>query len=373
MLELAIADFCHTAVVALSFCLIGFELELFNLLFITLNLVEERFLAFPLSTLLLFVSTEGIDDFVEFCEFLLVALALDGFTFNLQLLEPTTEFVNLFGHRVTLHTKFSGSLIHQVDGLVGQEAVGDVTIGELYGGNDGLVLDTHFMVVLVTFLQASEDGYGGRHVGLIYHDGLETTFECLVLLKVLLVLVERGGTNGTQLSTSQSWLEDVGSIHSAASLSGSHKGMNLINEKDDLPLTLHNGFNHSLKSFLKLALILGSGNEGAHVERVELLVFEVFGHVATHDASRKTFNDGGLAGAGLANQDRIVFRSAAKNLQDSTNLFITPDNRVELAVLSSLHEVRCISFKNLLGRWLLPLLILIVVVHSCLCVLVRFR
>ena len=364
MLEFAVADFSHTTVVALAFCLVSLELELFNLLLVALDLVEQGFLTLPLGTLLLLISFKGVDDFVQFGKFLLVTLTLDGLTFNLHLLESSTEFVNLLRHRVTFHAKFSGCLIHQVDGLVGQETVGDVTVAELDGRDDGLVLDTHLVMVLVAFLQTSQDGDGRRHIWFIHHDGLETAFECLVLLEILLIFVEGRRTDAAQFATSQSWLEDVGGIHRTARLTSTHEGVDLVDEEDDLPLTLHNRLDDCLESLLKLTLILGTCDEGTHIEGVELLVLQVFGHIATYDTSCKTFDNGGLTRTRFTDKNRIVLGSTTENLEDSPDFVVTADDRVEFSILRPLHEVRCISFEHLLASRLLVLIVLIVVVHN---------
>ena len=58
-------------------------------------------------------------------------------------------------------------------------------------------------MVLVTLLQTTQDGDGRKLVGLVDHDGLETTLQGLVFLEIFLILVQRGGTDGTQLATSQ--------------------------------------------------------------------------------------------------------------------------------------------------------------------------
>ena len=342
MLQFAIADFGHTSVVALAFSLVGLELELLHLLLVALNLIEECFLALPFGTLLLLVGLEGVDNLAEFGKLLFVALALDGLALNFQLLQPAAQFVNLFGHRIALHAEFGGGFVHQVDGLVGQEAVGDVAVAEFYGGNDGFVLDAHLVVVLVTFLQAAEDGDGRGHVRLINHHGLESTLQGFVFLKVLLVFIQGGSTNGTQFSTSQRWLEDVGCVHGSACLPSTHQGVNFVDEEDDLPLTLHHNFHHAFKPFLKLALIFGTSNEGAHVERVKLLVLQVFRHIATDDTPCQSLHNGGLARSWFADKDWVVFCTATKNLQDSTNLLVTSDDGIELTILSTFHEVRCI-------------------------------
>ena len=57
--------------------------------------------------------------------FLLQRLALD-----LQLHDAAVEFVQLFRLGIDLHAQARARLVHQVDGLVGQEAVGDVAVGQ---------------------------------------------------------------------------------------------------------------------------------------------------------------------------------------------------------------------------------------------------
>ena len=57
-------------------------------------------------------------------------------------------------------------LIDQVDGLVGQEAVGDVAVRQCGGGDDGAVGDPHAVVQFVFLLQAAQDRDRVSHGGL---------------------------------------------------------------------------------------------------------------------------------------------------------------------------------------------------------------
>ena len=155
------------------------------------------------------------------------------------------------------------------------------------------------MVVLIAFLQASQDGDGAFLVGLVDHHDLESAFQGFIFLKVFLVLVEGCGTDAAKIATGQCGLEDVGGIHRAAALAGTHQCVNLVDEQDNLALCLGNLVDNRLEAFLKLALVLGTGNQGTHVERVDLFLLQVLGHVAAHDALRQSLDDGGLACAGL--------------------------------------------------------------------------
>ena len=122
------------------------------------------------------------------------------------------------------------------------------------------------MVVLIFFLESTQDGDTALLVRLIDHDNLETTFQSFVLLKVLLVLVKGRGTDAAQVTTRQSRLENVGCIHCATALSSTDKGVNLINEQNDFSVGLSDFINHRLETLLKLALILRSCDQSTHVE-----------------------------------------------------------------------------------------------------------
>ena len=118
-----------------------------------------------------------------------------NFGLSFQLFQFTRDFVEFLGHRVALHSQLGSGFVHEVDGLVGQETVGDVSVRKGYGGDDGIVLDTHLMVVFVAFLQSAQDADGRGHVGLVDHHALESAFQRLVLFKVFLVLVEGSGAD----------------------------------------------------------------------------------------------------------------------------------------------------------------------------------
>ena len=99
-------------------------------------------------------------------------------------------------------------LVDQVDGLVGQEPVGDVAVGQRRRRDQRLVGDRHPVVRLVAVAQPLEhlDRVRDRRLGDL--DRLEAALERGVLLEVLAVLVERGRADGLQLAAGQHRLED---------------------------------------------------------------------------------------------------------------------------------------------------------------------
>ena len=272
-------------------------------------------------------------------ELRLVLLALDGLALNLQLLQAARNLVEFLGHAVALHAQLGSRLVHQVDGLVGQEALGDVAVREFHGSHHGLVLDTHLVVCLVSLLQPSQDGDARCHVGLVDHHALEPAFERLVLLEVLLVLIEGCSAYAAQVATCQSGLQDVGGVHGALASSGTHQRVDFVDEEDDLAVGLDDVVDDALQTFLELTLVLCASHQRAHVEAVDLLAAQILRHVAAHDALCQPLHDGCLARAGLADEDGVVLRPAGEDLQDASDFLVTSDDGVELSVLCRLVQV----------------------------------
>ena len=96
--------------------------QTFHLLLILLDLVDELPLTFPLGTELCLLFAQFGDVLVELGYLGLVALAFDGLTLDLKLCQTAGDLIQFLRHGVTLHPQLGSSLVHQVDGLVRQEA-----------------------------------------------------------------------------------------------------------------------------------------------------------------------------------------------------------------------------------------------------------
>ena len=195
------------------------------------------------------------------------------------------------------------------------------------------------MVVLIALLQSTQDRDGVDLVWLVDHNGLEAALQCLILLKVLLILVECRGTDGTQFTTGQSRLEDVGGIHGTLTTSGTHQCVDLIDEENDVALSIGHLFDDTLQSFLKLTFVFCTGDQGTHVERVELFVLQILRYITAHDALGEALDNSRFTCTRLTDQNRIVLGTARKNLQHTANLLITSDDRVEFALTGGVDEV----------------------------------
>ena len=65
-----------------------------------------------------------------------VALLLERLALDLELDDAAVELVDLLGLRLCLHAQPRRRLVHQVDRLVRQEAVGDVAVRQRRRGDD---------------------------------------------------------------------------------------------------------------------------------------------------------------------------------------------------------------------------------------------
>ena len=102
------------------------------------------------------------------------------------------------------------------------------------------------MVLLVAFLDATQDVDGILDRRLIDHNRLETTLERRILLDVLMILVQCCRTDTVELSARQHWLQDVTCIERTLLIAGTDDGVQLIDEHEDLTLGLADLIEHRL-------------------------------------------------------------------------------------------------------------------------------
>ena len=104
---------------------------------------------------------------------------------------------------------------------------------------------------------------------------------------------------------------------------------------------------HRLQPVLELAAVLGAGYQGAEIQGDDLLAFQGGRDIAVDDALGQSFDDGGLADAGLADEHRVVFGPARQHLDDPPDLLVTADDRVQLALAGDIGEVAGVFFQGL--------------------------
>ena len=188
----------------------------------------------------------ALDCFLHLRQFLLdgrqplarvaIVFALQRLPLDFELRGAALQLVDLRWHGVDLDAQRSCRFIDQVDGLVGQEAVGDVAMRQRRRRDDGRVLDADAVMHFVLLAQSAQDGDGVFHAGLAHEDDLEAALQRGIFLDVLAILVERGCADGAQLAARQRRLQHVGGVNRAFRRAGSHQRVQLVDEQDDLAL-----------------------------------------------------------------------------------------------------------------------------------------
>ena len=121
-----------------------------------------------------------------------IALLLERFPFDLGLDNLSLDLIDLSRHAVDLDPEPGSSFVNQIDGLVRQEPIRDVTVRKGRCTHNGRILDPHPVMDLVFFFQAPQNGDGIFHRGFLNKYWLETPLQGRVLFHVLSVLIQRG-------------------------------------------------------------------------------------------------------------------------------------------------------------------------------------
>ena len=80
------------------------------------------------------------------------------------------------GQRVRLQLGPGSRLVDQIDRLIGQEPIGDVTVGELDGFTDRFLGDFHAVMLFISVPQALNDADCFVNARRLYVNGLKAAF-----------------------------------------------------------------------------------------------------------------------------------------------------------------------------------------------------
>ena len=232
----------------------------------------------------------------------------------------------------------SAGFVDNVDGLVGQEPVGYVAVGQLDRGHDRLIRNIGRVMLFVAAPEALEylDGLVERRR--VNDDGLEAPLERAVLLYVLPVFVEGGRADRLEFAPRQRRLQHVGRVDGPLGPSGTDDRVQLVDEYDDV-VALADLIDEGLEALLELASVLRAGDGRRQVEHDQLLVLERRGHLVGHDLLSQSLDDRRLADSWLADQDRVVLLPPGEHLKHALYLLLPADDRVELVLPGHLREV----------------------------------
>ncbi len=136
--------------------------------------------------------------------------------------------------------------------------------------------------------------------------------------------------------------------------------MQLIQKQNDLALRVGHFLENRLQALLELAPELCPGDHRAHIQRDNALVLQAFWYIAIDNALAQPFDNGRLADACLADEHRVILGTATQHLNDTANLFVASDDRIEFALSRNGSQVTPVLFERLksafgvLRRYALP-------------------
>ncbi|OQC68791.1 MAG: hypothetical protein BWX47_01637 [candidate division Hyd24-12 bacterium ADurb.Bin004] len=278
----------------------------------------------------------------RFVPFPLKALALD-----LELHDPPPDLVDLDGHAVYLDPQAARGLVDEVYGLVREESTRDIPVGKSRRRYESRILDPDAVVDFIPFSQPPEDADRVGDVGRLHHHGLETPLQGRVLLDVLPVFVEGGGSDAVEFASCEGRLQHVGRIHRALRGSGAYQGVHLVDEENDPSIRGGYLVEDRFQPLLELAPELGPRDQRAHVQCEHPLVAQSLGRVAGGYPSCEAFDHGRLAHARLTEQDRVVLAPPPENLHHPPDLLVPPYDGIELLLQGQPRQVAGVLIESL--------------------------
>ena len=176
------------------------------------------------------------------------------------------QLVNFDRHRADLNGQRSCRLVHQVDRLVWQKAIGDVAVRKSGRGYDGRVLDADVVVGLVALFETAQNGDGVFDSWLAHKDDLKTPLQRGIFLDVFAIFIERGRADGPQLTPRQRRLQHVGGVDGAFGRACPYQGVQFVDEEDDAAMRFLNILEHRFEPVFELSAIFRARQHGAEIE-----------------------------------------------------------------------------------------------------------
>ena len=164
---------------------------------------------------------------------------------------------------------------------------------------------------------------------------------------MLAVFVECGGTDTAELTSCQRRLEEVRGVGAPFGGPGTNHRVQLVDEEDHAPSRSLHFSQDRLEPILKLTAILGARNQSAEIEGDDPLITKCFRNIRLHDPQREPLGDRRFSHARLPDQHRVVLGPPREHLDHATDLRVTANHRIELALAGSLHEVDSVFLKRL--------------------------
>ena len=266
-------------------------------------------------------------------------LALDDLQLGVDQAEAALAVVDRRRYGVLAHRHAGAGGVDQADGLVRQLAGRDVARRKAHGVAHRLVEDANLVMQLEGGDEAADHGGGHFLARLLDLHGLEAAGEGRVLFEVLLVFGPGGRSDRPQFAARQGGLQEIGRIVLTGLAAGADQRVRLVDEKDDGLGARLGLLDHRFQAVLEFTLHARAGLQQAKIECAQSDVAQRRRDVAGRYAEREALDDGGLAHARFAREDRIVLATTRQDVDHLTDLEVAAEDRVDLAGLGLRREV----------------------------------
>ena len=348
--QFTVEDLRYALEIRRPFGCLGFAAERLDAALEIMERLEGHLLAAPLAGELvvpLLLRLQLLLDLLEARFRGLGALLQERLLFHFAVRDLAAEPFDLLGHAVGFEPADGRGLVHEVDRLIRQKAVGDVARGKLDGRGDRFVRNADAVVDLVLLFETAKHRDRILDRGLVHHDRLEAALERRILLDMALVLADGRRADGVKFAARQGRLQEIRGVHRALRGACAHDNVDLVNEENEAAGCVLDLLHERLETVLELAAELGARDERPEVEHDDLFVLEGLRHVAVYDALGQPLHDGGLPHARLADEDRVVLGAAREHLDEAAQLFIAADHRVQLPLAGHLRKIDGVLFEHL--------------------------
>ena len=255
-----------------------------------------------------------------------------------------------------MQVQIRACLVDEVDGLVGQESVGDIALGQQHRLTQNALGNFDAVELLIVVGDTLQNLERVLHVRLVDRDRLETTLKRGILFDVLAILGERRRANDLDLAAGKRGLQDVSGVHAALGVARTDDVMHFVDDKDDVA-HLADLLDEAFHAALELAAELRTRDERGEVKKINLLASQLERHVARDDALGEALGDGGLADARLTDQAGVILLAAVQDLDNALDLLLAADDCVELAVACALGEIDAVGVEEFVLAPLFDLLV----------------
>ena len=120
--------------------------------------------------------------------------------------------------------------------------------------------------------------------------------------------------------------------------------MELVDEQQNIFIVRH-FFDDTFDTLFELTAVFASCYHSGKVEHDNSFVTDRLRHDAKGDALCQAFCNRSFSNARLADETRVVFRSAAQDLNHTLNLLAAADNRVEFSLACKLGQIAAVLVK----------------------------